>query len=825
MEDKATETMEVANDTCLLVEANDVIMEDEQQVAEDATKMQRDVVMEYQRIDSTVIERIMQTLRDCLSRKLITADPRNAATFHRGHMSSARAGFWASGPNHDSMTTSPASFFDIVYGNEGMHHFHLLQSLRDSGRSIISTEPESPVKLKETNDLEETTTTVVDTETGSVLKQPPLAGQKDSNQEMEGETRTENTPASTSSPDPSDQETEMTRVKDCLVANEPAKKVEAPQDRCDVAEIHESVVTALSESRALVTSRNPTPGVPPIWFQVCKAIMDLQMEDPEALRILVSSTGNCEQAFQTRSVADIKHQETIRGEPESSAVDNACSNEGQTPIISHKSSIASLEAPVVSDEKSKKTAVVQEQNHRSEEENPRHRRRTEQEKLDRKDRKRLKREKRERKKQKKAERKERKRKARDQNHHPDEPLDSPPPNTVQQQPLVERSVENQGVGFATKDIADTRQDEKRQKVEKIQVSDGATSETLFVREQFGKESPRKENSTRQEPKKECSIEPTFRSEKPSFKPNVMQPKQSDNCTGNRRERKGNQQKPTGSTRPPTGSRMKQQEETENAAPSLRALCSEAFFEEWSEATSLLASGQWLSLCAPLRQPDDDSPPPLGPSIQLFDTPLLDERGIDIELPGHAIIIFQLSSWGTTAEARNICAKHLVQTTALETYKEIDVIIVADVDISAALSIDIAFVQNAVVAHAGLSYSCSPSFQVIAPRLLAPVVASRVMSTPAQGVRMESFINASIGDIRLQERVRFMLSLAPSLGVVGAIQCLVCLSNSSEDGEQNVDDFTSQGFQRLIRGCTTIDRNDPAIRQLTLALNISFSHGN
>ena len=90
------------------------------------------------------------------------------------------------------------------------------------------------------------------------------------------------------------------------------------------------------------------------------------------------------------------------------------------------------------------------------------------------------------------------------------------------------------------------------------------------------------------------------------------------------------------------------------------------------------------------------------------------------------------------------------------------IIVADVDISAALSIDIAFVQNAVIAQAGLNYSCSPSFQVIAPRLLAPVVASRVMSTPSQGVPMDSFINASISDIRLQERVRFMQSLAPSL---------------------------------------------------------------
>ena len=40
------------------------------------------------------------------------------------------------------------------------------------------------------------------------------------------------------------------------------------------------------------------------------------------------------------------------------------------------------------------------------------------------------------------------------------------------------------------------------------------------------------------------------------------------------------------------------QEKENTAPSLRALCSEAFFEEWSEATTLLASGQWLSLCRP-----------------------------------------------------------------------------------------------------------------------------------------------------------------------------------------------------------------------------------
>ncbi len=266
------------------------------------------------------------------------------------------------------------------------------------------------------------------------------------------------------------------------------------------------------------------------------------------------------------------------------------------------------------------------------------------------------------------------------------------------------------------------------------------------------------------------------------------------------------------------------QEKENAAPSLRALCSESFFEEWSEAVALLASGQWLSLCAPPRQPDDDSPPPLGPSIELFDTPLLDERGIALELPGHAIIIFRLSVWESNETARNDCARHLIQTTALEIYKEIDVIIVADVDVSAALSIDVAFVQNAVIAQAGLDYSCSPSFQMIAPRLVAPVVASRVMSTPSQGVPMDSFINASIGDIRLQESVRFMYSLAPSLSSIGAIQCLIRLSNGAVDDS----DPTSQGFQRLGAAAadesdrsTTIDKNDPAIRQLALAINIAL----
>ncbi len=517
--DKAVETVEESKDSCILEVDRDMVMEDQQEhqaTVDDATKTQNQVVTECQPIEWTVIERIMKTLRDCQSRKLITADPRNTATFHRGgQISHARAGFWASDPNQCSMTTSPASFFDIVYGNQGMQHFHQLTSLRDSGRSVLPAKHESSVRFKEeTTDREETTRTEMNTDTHSALEQPSIGDQQDSNPEVQEENRNGNTAGSMTFPNPSDHGTEMNqRVEECLVANAQSTNLEAPQDDCNVPEIRKSGVTQLSESRALVPPRNPTAAVPPIWLDVCKAIMEM---NPEALRTLASSTSNRNKAIRAQSTVDTKDQESVRGGIESSAAHSA-SAEDRTPRVNRKSTVTSLEAPVVSDEKPKKAATIQEPNAQPEEEKPR-RHRTEQEKLERRERKRLKKEKRERKKQKKAERKERKRKERDQNPPPDDKtLDLPPQSTIQQQPPVERSFENHAVNSA-KDVTDTKRDEKRRKVEKIHDGVGATRECSLVREQFDQ-------------------------------PKVMQPKQNEKFTENLQERKDNYQKPTVRTRP------------------------------------------------------------------------------------------------------------------------------------------------------------------------------------------------------------------------------------------------------------------------------------
>lgn len=261
---------------------------------------------------------------------------------------------------------------------------------------------------------------------------------------------------------------------------------------------------------------------------------------------------------------------------------------------------------------------------------------------------------------------------------------------------------------------------------------------------------------------------------------------------------------------------------------LRAFCSESFLEGWSEASALLASGQWTSLCRPLgRDQEGDEPPRLGQRIQLFDTPLLDEASIDIEVSGHAIIVHRLSEWQESGVAKT-AAKRLARLTALGRYERLDVIICADVDVSPAQCAEIAFLQSAVIRQPGTT-SRPPSFQVIAPRLLAPVLAVRVYNSQSQAPSTDSFMDERISDVRVQERARFLLSICPLLTVCGAVELLLTLSRATEDDA----DYSRQSFQQLMTldGPTRHSRligklvssDAPALQQLMLAIHISLSN--
>ena len=214
----------------------------------------------------------------------------------------------------------------------------------------------------------------------------------------------------------------------------------------------------------------------------------------------------------------------------------------------------------------------------------------------------------------------------------------------------------------------------------------------------------------------------------------------------------------------------------------------------------------------------------GQRVQLFDTPLLDDAGVDIELPGgHAMIISRISSLHSSEDAHHL-ARKLTRLSALGRYAHMDVILCADVDISQALSVQISFIQNAVVRHTG-SLCCPSCFQIIAPRLVAAVVASRALHSLEQRANSMDLTNEAITDMRVQERVSFLLSIAPSLTVYGALQCLGTLLDRGRD-----DDFSRESFQRLMTSGTTqsrhvnlVETEVAALHQLSFAINVPLSN--
>jgi len=932
------------------------------------------VLTEYLPVDSTVMSKIMQSLQYSQLRKRITADPRNLATFHCDSMTSARAGFWAADLVHGSTTTSHASFFDIVFGSEGRQRLLLLSELRGAERPVLLA-PQGVVEVPESSEARGATNAngehhygggKCSTELSSASQRMVLLEQQHTSRDMDaqvqesgGETRHGGNPSQELSSvlaTPSEMEqrsafekesqasTKETRFDANVIGTLPGEKsatkadaqvpgptgpTTVPRDRANVLEASlggkisaglssASIESALPESRALVPVKAQV-NIPPIWVDVCKAIIVLQKENPEALAMLTAHAD---------SRKFIAHTTTESQEVKPSAGGGGAHDE--TPRFLRESK-EEQQPRVVSGAKPKKVAVPEDINCQPEEKKPR-RHRTEQEKVDRRERKRQKKEKRERRKKKKAERKERKRKARDQNNSAAvlvEHRGASLSNFGPRQPFIAEQPSQYNQVYGTLD-AGAKWEGKRRKIEKprpvekpstgkvaavgnakvppaeqqvsyrahpavqggkvlgqsqypafgdrdkipgkrmTSIEEDILNSNRVARNDFvdngaelsdNPERPKEYKRRRKDKKRHRSGRPShamptvsiMRSETTHHE---MKPEASMG-NGNAKENKATANRVGGSgdcknlsaagsvagdvrclkrdfsspqdttTAAPAFRDANRASIQDNDEPQLRALCSESFFEEWSEAIALLASGQWLSLCAQSEKTDDDTPPRLGPKIQLFDTTLLEEGGVDVELPGHAIIVHRLSSWETTENA-NAYAKLLVRLTALEVYKDIDVIICADTDITPALSVNMAFIQNAVMSQSGIK-SKSPSFQVIAPSLLAPVVASSVLSTRTQGISTASFINASISDVRVQERAHFLRTIAPSLSVCGALLCLFCLS----DNMQNEDDQTSRAFQCLMRSSATIDRqllgneklfevNASALRQLSLAISVSLS---
>lgn len=832
LEDTALNTSREPLATALR-EEQDAITEDAFEIPvapQEYTEARKIIVTEYLPIEPATFIKIMQSLGYSQSRKRIAADP--CVPIHR----------------------AVAMSHSFLYNEDGKARLFCLPKEQHQDTDIVMSEPieeRDHTSLLRDQHSKEERTKVTSRAKGAHLDTNVAAGSlKDQTSSMDVETL--------------------------------AAQVTTTRDRVNESDVSRDAVMPSASVNALVPVHSSV-SVPPVWVDVCKAIMDLQQKNPEALALLAGSTNSRNPVSNVATSSRASKQENVAGE---------------TPILKRDTKEDSRPR-VVSDAKPTKRSAVEDaicepkkQSHR-----------TEQEKLDRRERKRQKKEKRERKKQKKAQRKERKRKAREQNSHVENhrsphvdsapkqsPLANQPSRKDQQQDAANVSAERvvkkrkiedprlkvgkptsqrqralsagsdvppaenrlctkqpatiqgaQGRGSSQNPVVEARNVSGKRTAAYLGLrsdsnrADNLVADDVVFNDNQGK--ARESKLGQKEKKRRRSNEAPKPSENgmlPTQRKRQATKNNSSEASGRPKENVANANRDGWSGRPSMQNTAQKPlvRASSNAAAKrtsdqskLRALCSESFFEEWTDVIALLASGQWHSMCVQSHSTGEDAAPSVGPKIQLYDTPLL-EGGVDIELPGHAIIIYRCSSW-ETPETAKACARHLVRLTALEMYQDIDVLICADTEISSGLADSMAFIQNSVISQNGIN-SKSPTFQVVAPSLVAPLIASSVMSTRTQGIPRDSFINASVGDARIQERARFLRSISPSLSVCGALQCLLCLFPR----ERNQDDPSSRAFQQLMKSCFADRRlfgndklfevNASALRQLSMAINASFA---
>jgi hypothetical protein len=203
--------------------------------------------------------------------------------------------------------------------------------------------------------------------------------------------------------------------------------------------------------------------------------------------------------------------------------------------------------------------------------------------------------------------------------------------------------------------------------------------------------------------------------------------------------------------------------------SIRLLCSESFVEQWGDVVAKLASGTWDAPSGETR-------------ICFLDTSLVDYVGVDIENQAEGGVIVCLLST-TVRSGFSRLLKRVVDIASQSRYVTLEVVICADIDIEeSAATNGIARLQNAVMRYKGVPKTLV-SFQVSSPSSLARCLADALLvegGIPTSNDE-SNFIEHRIANKKTWERLRFLLSIIPTLRVRKAFE-IVQLLGTGDQGD-------------------------------------------
>ena len=264
-------------------------------------------------------------------------------------------------------------------------------------------------------------------------------------------------------------------------------------------------------------------------------------------------------------------------------------------------------------------------------------------------------------------------------------------------------------------------------------------------------------------------------------------------------------------------------------PTVRILCSESFLDIYGDLVAELGSGQWSALNHDAENvAGERHGPASGRKIELIDTALVDQRSVDIELPGRcAMVVYSASAIEDESDAKKVILE-FAKLVAAGTYKRLYVFIYCDVDITESVAMHIAKLQAASICN-GSTLRTSTYFKTTSPLSLSSSVATTIFSCHKQnGSRINSDkLAKSVQDQLVNQRVAFLMSVSPSLSALGALQCIHFVHQKCGYENGFVHLFQNQLFREQMHAAASgnahelAEVNLEAFRQLSAIIHAPF----
>ena len=238
------------------------------------------------------------------------------------------------------------------------------------------------------------------------------------------------------------------------------------------------------------------------------------------------------------------------------------------------------------------------------------------------------------------------------------------------------------------------------------------------------------------------------------------------------------------TSPEPTSRVQQDKKTEDESP-ICLLCSEAFIENFGQIISDIIRGDSIV------ESNIESSTTARRPIRFIDSDLVDVCSVDIETPSRgAMVVSTISQIRNSGGIMTFFLPRIVALAATNRYDRLVVFVCVDVILDSAITRDLVRLQSAFLSCERELPRTQTSIQLCSKQSLGACISRTIYRTNGLFSDSLSQVDYWLSDSRACQRLKFLLSIIPTLSATGALHWLhLSVGKSSWSPLRNNNQYT------------------------------------